>query len=117
MRSTAVRFASRPPNTRHTFGWLRLTTPAAFVNAIGAGCHHDSDWSGKAIQRFNHPQPARRQVFTMMVIAAAGATGEHTGILDPAPRQWRSNLNVRAAALHVLSTCCLVGRGDHLPLS
>lgn len=30
----AVRFASRPPNTRHTFGWLRLTTLAAFLNAI-----------------------------------------------------------------------------------
>lgn len=30
----AVRFASRPPNSRHTFGWLRLTTLAAFVNAI-----------------------------------------------------------------------------------
>ncbi len=30
----AVRFASRPPNARHTFGWLRLTTLAAFLNAI-----------------------------------------------------------------------------------
>lgn len=30
----AVQFARRPPNTRHTFGWLRLTTLAAFVNAI-----------------------------------------------------------------------------------
>ncbi|RYA67725.1 cation transporter, partial [Enterobacter cloacae complex sp. 4DZ3-17B2] len=24
----AVQFARRPPNTRHTFGWLRLTTLA-----------------------------------------------------------------------------------------
>ncbi|MWU82394.1 cation diffusion facilitator family transporter, partial [Escherichia coli] len=30
----AVQFARRPPNARHTFGWLRLTTLAAFVNAI-----------------------------------------------------------------------------------
>ena len=27
----AVQFARRPPNARHTFGWLRLTTLAAFV--------------------------------------------------------------------------------------
>nr|VXZ87026.1 Zinc transporter zitB [Klebsiella pneumoniae] len=26
----AVRFASRPPNARHTFGWLRLTTRRRF---------------------------------------------------------------------------------------
>ncbi|KAE9776697.1 cation diffusion facilitator family transporter, partial [Escherichia coli] len=30
----AVQFSRRPPNARHTFGWLRLTTLAAFVNAI-----------------------------------------------------------------------------------
>lgn len=30
----AVRFASRPPNTRHTFGWSRLATLTASLNAI-----------------------------------------------------------------------------------
>ncbi|AHV56491.1 hypothetical protein AU79_22280 [Salmonella enterica subsp. enterica serovar Enteritidis str. SA19940857] len=30
----AVQFSRRPPTVRHTFGWLRLTTLAAFVNAI-----------------------------------------------------------------------------------
>ncbi|NIZ68059.1 cation diffusion facilitator family transporter, partial [Escherichia coli] len=30
----AVQFSRRPPTIRHTFGWLRLTTLAAFVNAI-----------------------------------------------------------------------------------
>ncbi len=34
VRLLAVRFASRPPNAQHTFGWLRLTTLAAFLNAI-----------------------------------------------------------------------------------
>ena len=57
----AVRFASRPPNSRHTFGWLRLTTLAAFVNAIA-----------------------------LVVITIL-----HRGSAE-------SNLNVRAAALHVL---------------
>ncbi len=65
----AVRFASRPPNARHTFGWLRLTTLAAFLNAIAlVVITMLIVW--EAIQRFQHPQPVAG--VTMMVIAVAG---------------------------------------------
>lgn len=62
-------FASRPPNARHTFGWLRLTTLAAFLNAIAlVVITMLIVW--EAIQRFQHPQPVAG--VTMMVIAVAG---------------------------------------------
>lgn len=65
----AVQFARRPPNARHTFGWLRLTTLAAFVNAIALVVITILIvW--EAIQRFRHPQPIAGT--TMMVIAVAG---------------------------------------------
>ena len=52
----AVQFARRPPNARHTFGWLRLTTLAAFVNAIALVVITILIvW--EAIQRFRHPHP------------------------------------------------------------
>lgn len=86
------------PNTRHTFGWLRLTTLAAFVNAIATVVITILIvW--EAIQRFRHPQPIAGA--TMMVIAVAGLVA-NIGLLDFAPRQREKNLNVRAAALHVL---------------
>ncbi|MBD3698654.1 cation diffusion facilitator family transporter [Enterobacter hormaechei] len=96
----AVQFARRPPNARHTFGWLRLTTLAAFVNAIALVVITILIvW--EAFQRFRHPQPVAGT--TMMMIAIAGPR---------LPIFWRSgyyiaaaakkNLNVRAAALHVL---------------
>ncbi|CAK8736540.1 Zinc transporter ZitB [Sodalis praecaptivus] len=34
MALLAVRFAAHRPNSRHTFGYLRLTTLAAFLNAL-----------------------------------------------------------------------------------
>lgn len=65
----AVQFARRPPNARHTFGWLRLTTLAAFVNAIALVVITILIvW--EAFQRFRHPQPVAGT--TMMVIAIAG---------------------------------------------
>ncbi|CDL13217.1 Zinc transporter ZitB [Klebsiella pneumoniae IS46] len=42
----AVRFASRPPNARHTFGWLRLTTLAAFSQCYCSGGDHHADCLG-----------------------------------------------------------------------
>ena len=69
MPSLAVQFARRPPNARHTFGWLRLTTLAAFVNAIAlVVITLLIVW--EAIQRFRHPQPVAGM--TMMAIAVAG---------------------------------------------
>lgn len=57
----AVQFARRPPNARHTFGWLRLTTLAAFVNAIALVVITVLIvW--EAVQRFRHlsPSPGRQ---------------------------------------------------------
>lgn len=65
----AMQFARRPPDNRYTFGWLRLTTLAAFINAIALGVITVFIiW--EAIQRFNTPQPVAGA--TMMVIAVAG---------------------------------------------
>lgn len=95
----AVRFASRPPNTRHTFGWLRLTTLAAFVNAIALVVITILIvW--EAIQRFNHPQPVAGT--TMMVIAVAGLLANILAFWILHRGSEARNLNVRAAALHVL---------------
>lgn len=92
----AVRFASRPPNARHTFGWLRLTTTAAFLNAIAlVVITMLIVW--EAIQRFQHPQPVAG--VTMMVIAVAGLLANvlafwilhrvaRSGILTYAPQRY-----------------------------
>ncbi len=95
----AVRFASRPPNTRHTFGWLRLTTLAAFVNAIALVVITILIF-WEAIQRFNHPQPVAGN--TMMVIAVAGLLANILAFWILHRGSEERNLNVRAAALHVL---------------
>ncbi|MFK3704407.1 CDF family zinc transporter ZitB [Klebsiella sp. NPDC088457] len=95
----AVRFANRPPNTRHTFGWLRLTTLAAFVNAIAlVAITILIVW--EAVQRFNHPQPVAGA--TMMVIAVAGLLANILAFWILHRGSAERNLNVRAAALHVL---------------
>lgn len=65
----AMQFARRPPDNRYTFGWLRLTTLAAFINTIALGVITVFIvW--EAIQRFNTLQPVAGA--TMMVIAVAG---------------------------------------------
>lgn len=95
----AVRFASRPPNARHTFGWLRLTTTAAFLNAIALMVITMLIvW--EAIQRFQHPQPVAG--VTMMVIAVAGLLANVLAFWILHRGSEERNLNVRAAALHVL---------------
>ncbi|MCQ4942584.1 cation transporter, partial [Escherichia coli] len=64
----AVQFSRRPPTIRPPFGWLRLTTLAAFVNAIALVvitilivC--------EAIERFRTPRPDEGGM--MMAIAVA----------------------------------------------
>ncbi|PLD63113.1 CDF family zinc transporter ZitB, partial [Klebsiella pneumoniae] len=92
-------FASRPPNARHTFGWLRLTTLAAFLNAIAlVVITMLIVW--EAIQRFQHPQPVAG--VTMMVIAVAGLLANVLAFWILHRGSEERNLNVRAAALHVL---------------
>ncbi|EFC1481912.1 CDF family zinc transporter ZitB [Escherichia coli] len=95
----AVQFAKRPANIRHTFGWLRLTTLAAFVNAIAlVVITIIIFW--EAIQRFNHPQPVTGT--TMIVIAIAGLLANLVALWILHRGEEEKNLNVRAAALHVL---------------
>lgn len=95
----AVHFARRPPNTRHTFGWLRLTTLAAFVNAIALVVITILIvW--EAFERFSHPQPVAGA--TMMAIAVAGLVANILSFWILHRGSAEQNLNVRAAALHVL---------------
>ncbi|HEY4436530.1 MAG TPA: CDF family zinc transporter ZitB [Lelliottia sp.] len=95
----AVQFSRRPPNARHTFGWLRLTTLAAFVNAIALVVITILIvW--EAIQRFRDPQPVAGM--TMMVIAVAGLLANVLAFWILHRGSSEKNLNVRAAALHVL---------------
>ncbi|AHG21639.1 zinc transporter ZitB [Chania multitudinisentens RB-25] len=95
----AVHFSRRQPNARHTFGYLRLTTLAAFLNAA-ALLMIVIFILWEAVRRFFAPQPVMGT--PMLIIAVAGLLANlftfwllHRGIEE-------SNLNVRAAALHVL---------------
>lgn len=95
----AVQFARRPPNTRHTFGWLRLTTLAAFVNAIALVVITILIvW--EAVVRFYHPQPIAG--WTMLIIAFAGLLANLFSFWILHRGNEEKNINVRAAALHVL---------------
>ncbi|WP_437890242.1 CDF family zinc transporter ZitB [Phytobacter sp. V91] len=95
----AVHFARRPPSSRRTFGWLRLTTLAAFVNAI-ALVVITLFIVREAIARFYHPQPVAGA--TMMTIAVAGLLANIVAFWLLHRGNEEKNLNVRAAALHVL---------------
>lgn len=95
----AVQFARRPPNSRRTFGWLRLTTLAAFVNALALVLITLLIvW--EAIQRFSHPQPVAG--WMMLTIAVAGLLANIASFWILHHGSEEKNLNVRAAALHVL---------------
>ncbi|PLR48454.1 CDF family zinc transporter ZitB [Chimaeribacter arupi] len=99
MALLAVRFAQRKPNARHTFGYLRLTTMAAFVNAAALLVIVLLIlW--EAIQRFLTPQPVLGG--TMMVIAVAGLIANLVSFWLLHRGEEEANINVRAAALHVL---------------
>lgn len=95
----AVIFSRKPPSGGRTFGWLRLTTLAAFVNAIAlVVITVIIVW--EAIQRFLQPQPVAG--VTMMVVAVAGLIANIAAFWILHRGNEEKNLNVRAAALHVL---------------
>ncbi|MBJ3814476.1 CDF family zinc transporter ZitB [Shimwellia pseudoproteus] len=95
----AVRFAQRPASAHRTFGWLRLTTLAAFVNALAlVVITVIIVW--EAINRFRHPQPVAG--LGMMVIAVAGLLANIASFWILHRGSEEKNLNVRAAALHVM---------------
>lgn len=99
MALLAVQFASRKPNARHTFGLLRLTTLAAFVNAI-ALIVITALIVWEAVRRFMHPEPIAGKF--MLVIAVAGLLANLLSFWLLHHGSEEKNLNVRAAALHVL---------------
>lgn len=95
----AVQFSRRPANARHTFGWLRLTTLAAFVNAIAlVAITFLIVW--EAVQRFYQPRPVAGN--TMLVIAIAGLLANIAAFWILHRGGEEKNLNVRAAMLHVM---------------
>ncbi|ACX88822.1 cation diffusion facilitator family transporter [Pectobacterium parmentieri WPP163] len=95
----AVRFAQRRPNARHTFGYLRLTTLAAFVNALTLILITGFIF-WEAIQRFYDPQPVAG--IPMLLVAIAGLLANIVAFWLLHHGSEEKNINVRAAALHVL---------------
>ncbi|EJL85839.1 CDF family zinc transporter ZitB [Pantoea sp. GM01] len=99
MALLAVQFAQRKPNARHTFGLLRLTTLAAFVNAIALLVITVLIvW--EALRRFYQPQPIAGGLMLGIAIAGLFANLLSFWLLHRGSEE--KNLNVRAAALHVL---------------
>ncbi|QDX98176.1 CDF family zinc transporter ZitB [Pectobacterium carotovorum subsp. carotovorum] len=95
----AVRFAQRKPNARHTFGYLRFTTLAAFVNALTL-ILITAFIFWEAIQRFYDPQPVAG--VPMLLVAVAGLVANIVAFWLLHHGSEEKNINVRAAALHVL---------------
>lgn len=94
----AVRFAGRLPNSRHTFGYLRLTTLAAFLNALALlFITVMVVWS--AALRFLAPKSIAG--WTMLFIALAGLVANILAFLLLHSSSGKKNINLRAAALHV----------------
>lgn len=99
MALLAVQFAHRKPNSRHTFGMLRLTTLAAFVNALALLIITVMIvW--EAVSRFYHPEPVAGKL--MLGIAVAGLLANLLSFWLLHRGSEEKNLNVRAAALHVM---------------
>lgn len=99
MALLAVQFAHRKPNAQHTFGLLRLTTLAAFVNAIALLVITILIvW--EAVRRFMHPEPVAGGF--MLIIAIGGLLANILSFWLLHRGSEEKNLNVRAAALHVL---------------
>lgn len=95
----AVHFSQRKPDARHTFGYLRLTTLAAFLNAAALLLIVVFIlW--EAIRRFFEPQPVMGT--PMLIIAVAGLLANLFAFWLLHRGNEEKNINVRAAALHVL---------------
>jgi len=95
----AVYFSRRPATEKLTFGWLRLTTLAAFVNAL-ALMVITLMIVIEAIRRFMTPEPIEGGV--MLSIAVLGLLANIVSFWILHRGQEKKNLNVRAAALHVM---------------
>lgn len=95
----AVHFSRRKPDARHTFGYLRLTTLAAFVNAAALLLIVVLIvW--EAVRRFFSPHEVMGG--PMLIIAIAGLFANIFCFWILHRGEEEKNINVRAAALHVL---------------
>ncbi|WP_409306288.1 CDF family zinc transporter ZitB [Pectobacterium sp. B1J-3] len=95
----AVHFSQKKPNSRHTFGYLRFTTLAAFVNALTL-LVITAFIVWEAIQRFYEPQPVAG--IPMLLVAVGGLLANIVAFWLLHHGSGEKNINVRAAALHVL---------------
>jgi cobalt-zinc-cadmium efflux system protein len=95
----AVHFARRKPDTRHTFGYLRLTTLAAFANAATL-LLIVVFITFEAIRRFFTPQHITGS--TMLIVAIAGLLANIFAFWVLHKNIEEKSMNMRAAALHVL---------------
>ena len=90
----AVHFSQRKPNARHTFGYLAAFLNAAALLVIVVFIL----W--EAIRRFFEPQPVMGA--PMLIIAIAGLLANLFAFWLLHRGSEEKNINVRAAALHVL---------------
>lgn len=99
MALLAVRFSGRSPNARHTFGYLRFTTVAAFLNALALMLITVMIiW--EAVHRFFAPHSVAGS--TMVYIAFAGLSANICSFCLLHGGKGEKNSNLRVAALHVL---------------
>ncbi|MTD26787.1 CDF family zinc transporter ZitB [Erwinia sorbitola] len=95
----ATQFSRRKPTAQHSFGLLRLTTLAAFINAIALlAITVLIVW--EALERFWQPRPVAGGM--MLIIAIGGLLANLLSFWLLRNGSEEKNLNVRAAALHVL---------------
>ena len=88
--------AERPPNAHRTFGYHRVGILAALVNALTLIVI--TGWIlWEAVQRFQHPE----KVEPVVMFVAAGIGIAVNLFIGFGLQKESSNLNVRAAALHV----------------
>ena len=97
LASAAALFATRPPSTRHSYGLGRLETLAALGNAL-LMVGLVAVISAEAVARLMTPQPVHGGMVTGVAVV---------GLVINIGAAWllaggRSNLNVRAALLHVI---------------
>ena len=95
----ATQFSRRPPSATRTYGWRRLTTLAAFINAIALVVITllivQEAWG-----RLFNPQPIASGA--MMIIAILGLLANIVSFWLLHQGAEQRNINVRSAALHVL---------------
>jgi cobalt-zinc-cadmium efflux system protein len=97
LAAVAAWMAQRPPSPRHSYGFARVETLAAFLNAL-LMIALVTAISAAAVERLLDPPPVRGGIVTWIALI---------GLLVNAVAAWllmggRGNLNVRAALLHVM---------------